>query len=330
MNVTFSLDSYETNGGFYTMTNGVYHTKYSGLYKEPKPSNVCYTVGGVKKNLERKYYAISYSNHLNAGTATITLKGINGYTGSVSKTFKIDPIPITAYPITVGNISDVTYNGVYQYPSVSVKYSGSSSSKEQPHVINMKKGTDYVPVFSNNKNTGTATVTIKGKGNLTGSVTRTFKIKPKSISGYSASLAFLSKTYTGSVITPDVTVKDPNGNVLFSGNYYNTYSNCTNAGTAKVTVTGVGNYCGTITRTYQIRPKSIQTGYVVYLSFSSKPYTGKPVKPTVTVKTTSGGYFPSTNYTVSYVNNINRGLAQVKITGKGNYTGTILKSFRIT
>ena len=46
----------------------------------------------------------------------------------------------------------------------------------------MKKGTDYTVSYKNNKKVGTATITVTGKGNYTGTVTKTFKINPKGTS----------------------------------------------------------------------------------------------------------------------------------------------------
>lgn len=64
-------------------------------------------------------------------------------------------------------------------------------------------------------------------------------------------------------------------------------------------------------------------------NISNKTYTGKQIKPTVTVKDGSTILKNGTNYTLSYGTNKTTGKAYVKITGKGNYTGTITKYFNI-
>ena len=62
-----------------------------------------------------------------------------------------------------------------------------------------------------------------------------------------------SFTYTGSPITPAVSVTLKNGTQLIKGTDYTlAYTNHTNAGTATVTVTGIGNYIGTAKRTFVI------------------------------------------------------------------------------
>ena len=68
----------------------------------------------------------------------------------------------------------------------------------------------------------------------------------------------------------------------------------------------------------------------VSLSQNSYTYDGKAKKPTVTVKDGSKTLVQNTDYIVSYSKNINAGMAKVKITGKGNYEGTVTKNFAIT
>ena len=58
-------------------------------------------------------------------------------------------------------------------------------------------------------------------------------------------------------------------------------------------------------------------------------YSGTAIKPAVTVKDGTKTLKNATDYTVAYSNNINVGKATIKITGKGNYTGTVTKTFKI-
>lgn len=59
----------------------------------------------------------------------------------------------------------------------------------------------------------------------------------------------------------------------------------------------------------------------------NKTYTGKALKQSIKVVSAKGEY---ADFTAAYTNNVNVGTATVKITGKGNYTGTITKTFKIT
>lgn len=67
----------------------------------------------------------------------------------------------------------------------------------------------------------------------------------------------------------------------------------------------------------------------VTLSKTSMKYTGKELKPTVTVKDRNGKTISKSNYTVKYTNNIKVGTATVTVTMKGSCKGTVKKTFRI-
>ena len=64
-------------------------------------------------------------------------------------------------------------------------------------------------------------------------------------------------------------------------------------------------------------------------SISAKAYTGKEIKPTITVKDGSKTLKAGTDYEVTYANNKNVGKATVTITGKGDYSGSVTKTFLI-
>lgn len=68
----------------------------------------------------------------------------------------------------------------------------------------------------------------------------------------------------------------------------------------------------------------------ITLSKTSYQYTGKSITPSVTVKYGTKILVKDTDYTVSYKNNTNIGTATVIIEGKGNFTGTVNKTFTIT
>ncbi len=64
--------------------------------------------------------------------------------------------------------------------------------------------------------------------------------------------AIADQTYTGSAITPTVTVKDGETTLVLNTDYTVAYSNNVETGTATVTVTGTGNYSGTATANFTI------------------------------------------------------------------------------
>ena len=150
-------------------------------------------------------------------------------------------ISISKASVTLST-STYAYDGKAKKPGVTVKLNGKT----------LKNGTDYTVSYSNNTKVGTATVKITGKGNYTGSVSKTFKIKNNfkkaTVSGIS------TKAFTGKNITQSITVKY-NGKTLKNGTDYTvSYSNNKSIGTATVKIAGKGSYTGTITKTFKINP----------------------------------------------------------------------------
>ena len=147
-----------------------------------------------------------------------------------------------------------------------------------------------------------------------------------SISKASVTLSTSTYAYDGKAKKPGVKVK-LNGKTLKNGTDYTvSYSNNTKVGTAKVTITGKGNYTGSVSKTYSIKnnfKKATVSG------ISTKAFTGKNITQSITVKYNGKTLKNGTDYTVSYSNNKSIGTATVKITGKGSYTGTITKTFKI-
>ena len=147
-----------------------------------------------------------------------------------------------------------------------------------------------------------------------------------SISKASVTLSTSTYAYDGKTKTPSVTVK-VNGKTLKKDTDYTvSYSNNTKVGTATVKITGKGNYTGSVSKTYSIKnnfKKATVSG------ISNKSYTGKNITQSITVKYNGKTLKNGTDYTVSYSNNKNIGTATVKIAGKGSYTGTITKTFKI-
>lgn len=198
-------------------------------------------------------FTVSYKNNTAAGTATVTIKGKNNYSGTVTKTFKIivqnpNAKDLAAKqgekPITV--ISDIpaqTYTGSQLRPSVTVRYNGVALG-----------GNDYEVSYGANNAVGTGSVTVTGKNNYKGSVMKSFRINPASIS--SASVSVPSVEYTGGPVRPAVSAVFA-GRTLREGTDYRVdYRNNTKIGTGSVSLTGIGNFTGTREISFSIVEKA--------------------------------------------------------------------------
>ena len=209
----------------------------------------------------------------------------------------------------------------------------------------LKAGTDYTVEYStkNFKDVGTIDVTITGKGNYTGTVTRTYKITPKSVT-----VTAEDKTKVFGEADPKFTAKV--AGTLGNDTVEYTLSRETGeaAGKYEITVKGdklQGNYtvtyvAGTLTITSQSidpgtdpeKPNPDYTGAKVN-SPKDSVYDGKEHKwiPTVTDKADKK-LEAGTDYTVEYStkNFKDVGTIDVTITGIGNYSGTVKRSYKVT
>ena len=111
-------------------------------------------------------YEVSYSNNVNVGTASWkVLSFTTGSNNTATGTFKITPAPISK--AFVSSVDTQSFTGSALTPKPTLTFNG----------LTLKEGTDYTLSYSNNVNIGTATITINGKGNFSGSSSTTFMIK---------------------------------------------------------------------------------------------------------------------------------------------------------
>lgn len=178
---------------------------------------------------------------------------------------------------------------------------------------------DYTVSYSNNVNAGTAVVTVTGQGSYTGTIEKTFEIQQADVSRKTMTLSADTFVYTGSQCIPAVTVDG-----LMESDYTVDYQNNVNAGTASVIVTGSGKNCqGTLTQPFTIKPALLDEEAVT-LSQDTFTYTGEECRPEVEFGV------EVTDYSTAYSEDIvNAGEASVFVTGLGNYTGTVEKTFTI-
>ncbi len=285
---------------------------YNGEKVEPK---VTVTLDG-KKLTEGVDYTVSYGANTDAGTGSVTVTGTGGYTGSASASFTIKQAGISGAKVSA---ADQAWTGKALTPAPTVVWNGRT----------LAENTDYTVSYASNVNAGTATVTVTGKGNFAGTATGTFKItKPEpgktDISG--AEVTAAAQAYTGSALTPAVTVT-LGGKALSAGTDYTVaYSSNVNAGTATVTVTGKGNYTGVATGTFKIAAADASKASV---KAADQAWTGKALTPAPTVTLNGKTLKQGTDYTATYANNVNAGNATVTVTFKGNYSGTAKGTFKI-
>lgn len=162
---------------------------------------------------------------------------VNGLSGNVDCNFWYSDTDITALNFNSGDLKDATiaaipaqiFTGKEIKPAVSVTIGKRA----------LKSGRDYTVSYSDNKKPGKATITIKGQGNVTGTRTKTFTIKPKEVSKLTAKSGTKKVTLTWSGSTGG------DGYEIYRTNVYNgTYKKVktiTDASTKKWTNSNLGN-----------------------------------------------------------------------------------------
>ncbi len=214
---------------------------------------------------------------------------------------------------------------------------------------NLVEGVDYSITYENNYVIGTATAVITGNGPdfggvFKGTVKVPFTIKKKDISKWELRLSSTKATFSpaGGPPLPDYELYDeagnrferPTGEFVFEG--FSMWA----AGEKKFRFT-INNYghVGTVYADYVIEPYPGEK--LTYEMKSEYTYTGKPIKPFVSIyypvvdrniPVEAGQQYGSKyydNYTISYENNVNPGVGRVIIKFQGNYSGTVVKEFII-
>lgn len=313
-----------------------------------------------KKLTNKKDFTVSYpaidEKVKDACKATVTIKGIGKYKGTIKKTFKI-----TAYDLKKD--TDEKFGGLEE--DIQVKYLKSGCKPEVTLTygdVELVTGKDYTISYKNNKAVTTnktrknnyPTIVIKGKGNFTGTVTKTFTIKAKAFddakSPVTITVPDIGATTSGKYASKPV-LTDADGKKLTAGKDYESKmvytledgtvlssKNCKKLVKSgvdiKVTVQGKGAYMGTIDAVFHVANKDFNKASI---TINSKEYTGEAVTLDASdfkqVKVGKDKLTYGEHYEIvegSYTNNVNKGTASVTIVGKGEYGGTKTVKFKIT
>lgn len=182
------------------------------------------------------------------------------------------------------------------------------------------QGKDFDVISTDNINIGTKDAAIVGTGKYAGACFTGFTVSPLDISLTSPVLEYTQIIYNGDTRRPNVTIDG----LALDYDYTVSYNPPAKTGTGYVTLTGINNCTGSRTLTYEVLPISI-ADMPVSLGQTDFEYDGSEKKPVVFIKGLASG----TDYTVSYINNVNVGTATAIITGTGCYCGSISVNFTI-
>ena len=227
-----------------------------------------YTGKGITPSVTVKYngitltngtdYTVSYSNHINPGTATVTITGKGYYTGSRKINFTIKekviikpnkPIlsSIGDKNIEIGSkveltakVTNIDSAATYKYQWYEAVSKTASGTK-----IANATSTKYAPATGKNgEKYYYCNVTVSKNGYTETTTTNRAKVRVTTPLSRATIGSIAAQTYTGKGITPSVTVKYNRITLTNGTDYTVSYSNHINPGTATVTITGKGYYTG--------------------------------------------------------------------------------------
>ncbi len=326
----------------------------SNLYYTGNAAEPAVKISGAEQNRD---FTVAYDKNVKAGTATVTVKGIGKYTGTVKKTFKIAPFDIQQNP--EGRLS-------YQTAGIKVPYMKGGSKLKQTDLKavfngeNLVEGTDYTLVYSGNKKTGTATVKIKGKGNFKGTTAPvSFTIVEQDLANLTnIIISDVPKKNAKKYANVSLTIKDFDQKPLKKGTDYSVTFTKQDGTTPitetpvvgdviRATIKGANNcYTGTIYQDFRIIEDSADiskarvkvnpqyyTGKEITLS-EINPITGEQqIFVTIKVGGVEKTLREGTDYEIvrnGYTKNINKGTGKMTIHGINGYGGIKTVSFKIT
>ena len=308
---------------------------------------------GVKELTAGKDYSISFKNNKNAYTYTeadkehfdaakapaVVVTGKGNYKGKETTYFVINPKSIENDDVTISAIADQKEDGKVKKPVPIVK---AGKSK-------LKAGTDFTVAYlaadeaeTECKTAGEYIVRITGKGNYTGTRDCRFVI-------YASQLVHISKAKIQKIkdsvynseprdLSPDVKLSYNKVDLTEGTDYEIVYNDDrTTVGKKSITIIGLGGFTGSKIVNYNITGRALNKTKISGIA-ASYEYTGDEIEPPLAITFTQGSGKAKTNisleedtdYSVEYSSNVLPGTARITITGKGLYTGTVVKSFKIT
>lgn len=299
------------------------------------PATVTVKDGDKVLTVETEYTVSIPADTSAVGTYTVTVAGVGNYAGSKGSAdyaiTKVSQADLTIDPTGNKTYGDAPFTITVAGGSGDGAYSLTSSD---PAILSLEQGETAGTWIATIHKTGKVTLTAgKAEDNnyKPAQLTAELTVDPKALTEDSAALPQdFAPIYNGSAFEPEITVKDGETVLVKDTDYTVTYADNINAGQATVTVTGMGNYAGTIAKHFTIAPKSLTSEGVALSGLPEQVnYTGKAIVPQITVKDGQTVLVLDTDYTVSYTDNTDVGTATVTVTGKGNYQGTASATFEI-
>lgn len=284
-------------------------------------------------------YTISYENNVEVGKEAyivITAGKDSDYAGSVKKKFAVKGTAFGTKTVLIENFAvQADYTGTAIEQKALVLYDkaqyNAAVTEEEKLAAKLTEDEDYTLVYKNHQNAGKATLTITGKGKYTGKITKTYSIKKIALTEEMLAAKTVTAVQNKAGAAPDAELSY-NGMKLENGKDYKlTYTNnkniTSNTNKAYITISGKGNYSGTLRKAVElvIVPKSLQSEEITVtvpdMKYSAR---AKEYKPTPVVCDNGKKLKKGTDYTIAYENNQAEAVGEIGKDGKTEHTATVV------
>lgn len=205
----------------------------------------------------------------------------------------------------------------------------------------LEEDVDYTVSYMNNVEAATAdstnppTVIVTGMGNYTGQIQARYTIKPIALMTTDIQAEDIYVEYTGEIISPvieifykDTKLENKKDYIFDIKNTKNVSKDAIEAGTYNIVLTGIGNFSGTRNIKLFVTSATL-IEKAIFTPIEPLEFTGTALKPAIQLSYEDKELKIGTDFTVEYKNNINAGIATVKIIGKGNFAGKRVETFEI-
>ena len=250
---------------------------------------------GTTTLAEGASYTLADETATKQGTYTLTVSGTGNYTGDVTKTYTIKPYEVGTRDKLVVTFVDENgepVEGVYTYNGEDQRPSGVKVSlvKEDGTTVELGSNdfTATFPAEGQAVNAGGYNVEVALKVDYSGTTNKGYTIDPKPLTAddIKATIEPTEVTYDGTVLGPDVAIADGTTPLKADESFTVANNKQTEAGTYTATITGTGNYTGTLTQEYTIAKREAQEP----LPGKSDPTVADQTDTSITVKPTKPGF----------------------------------------
>ena len=221
------------------------------------------------------------------------------------------PVEPDTLNVTVSNIKVQNYKGTGITPKIMVKDPATRKK--------LKQGKHYTVSYENNVNVGTAAIVIRGieANGYSGVKYVYFTIQPQSVAKkVKAKVNGKKFLYTGNELTPGVNLTYNKRKLTEGVDYVLSYSNNVGKGSAKITITGIGNYTGSKTVKFRITGPKLKDAKVSLVP-NGTPY------PDITVTYAGKTRTMGQDYTIKYPKLVKPGKNRIIVKGRGNFSGSV-------